>query len=183
MFLIEKKEVDFGGEAGLDWNTTCPFCDAQGTRTVYRRGSVHSYEQFDNCTEEEEEECEHCENGYYPMYYNHVWAIEIGVSEEQRKAADEAGSFVIYSPEGDAYLAMAGGGMDMTPYLMNAWVALGFGWLPLQWVLSVGNKADYLSACLGKKDANEVKDLMVKTLDSMVERCMAIRRSLYKKGG
>lgn len=111
-------------------------------------------------------ECEECTDGYYEMLWNTVWKIDKTVSNAERRNADDfsGGVLVVYDPDGEAYLALGGCGMDMTPHLCAAWIALGFQWLPLEWIESLARNRGYLASCLGHEKAAKVKKVIERTI-------------------
>ena len=140
MYDVNSIHVDWG-EEWENWNTQCPFCEGEGQ-------------------DENGEYCEHCEDGYLAMYWNTAW--EIGLHDVSKDTIKDitanTNCLVVYSHKHDGYyLTLGGCGMDLTPSLCDAWIRLGFGWLPLDWIDRLSrNGDDYNGYVVGRDRLPEI---------------------------
>ena len=101
-----------------DYDLSCPFCEGTGERTVYRRGCVESFEEFEGVAEEEGVSCEECGGqGEFEVLWNTAFEVDcswcrVSDSETQQFAWEHG--FCLVDHGGTPYLLMGMCGLDCT---------------------------------------------------------------------
>ena len=99
-----------------EYDLSCPYCEGSGERTVYIRGAVRSYEEFEGYYDTEEEYCEECQEGQFEVMWNTAFEVDVCSSfdeEEARLIAWENG-FCLITHGQSQYLLMGCCGLDNT---------------------------------------------------------------------
>ena len=111
--------------------------------------------------------CEECESGWVVPMWNTAWEIELYNIPESTKAdiLQTTNCTVFADDRGTYYLGLTGCGMDLSPDLCKAWLKLGFGWLPSNWIYKVSRDRKYCEYVAGKEWTDKIYEVAVKTLE------------------
>ncbi len=134
-FADERKQLDadykeYRAECRID--NTDPLTFEEWLEEVFweemTQEDMHSEHQ-------ESARCHECEEGFvYPMM-NYAYPVNCDFTEENRRIALDCGLFLFEMPDsGDVYMSLMGGGMDLSPNILLAYLRLK-GCIPLDWAM------------------------------------------------
>lgn len=141
-------------ECGGDGGWTCQICDGDGEV-------------------ESDEECETCNGeGMVVPIWNTAWEIDMhDVSKETRLDIVESTNCVVFQDaDGDYLLGLTGCGMDLSPDLCKAWLKLGFGWIPDNWIYKISRDRKYCEYVAGEEWTEKIYEVAVETLEHDISR-------------
>lgn len=194
MSYVNTKDFDFGDwEAMEDFNFQCPVCEGEeevegecpecgGEGSVFCDECDGEDEECLECDDDGKvlciecigegvvyETCEHCADdpGYIYPIWNTAWEINISVDQETKaEVAANSNCIVFEDDNGDSWLGLTGCGMDMTPSLCKAWLMLGFGWIPDNWLYKLSrNGKSYCVSCVGEEWTKKIFSTAIETVE------------------
>jgi hypothetical protein len=202
MYNINARQFDFGDwEKIQDFDFRCPVCDGNeeteeecpecdGSGMIVCDECLGESEECDVCDDNGEVFCDECcGNGTVPIpcewceddggmimpIWNTAWEIEqYSISNLQKlDVVTNTNCTVFEDDEGTYYLGLTGCGMDMTPSMCKAWLILGMGWLPMEWIDNITDR-QYCEYVAGKEWTEKIYKIATETLEQ------AERRIQYK---
>jgi len=117
----------------------CPFCEGTSIKDHYKldKDEAKKLEDFRNDYDELEKRdayCDECESGYIRPMMNYKYPISLYSMElsDARRKACELGLFLYEDEEEQAWIALMGGGMDLSPSILLTYLEIEKS-IPLEW--------------------------------------------------
>lgn len=108
--------------------------------------------------------CEECESGYIYPVMNYVYRVYVNVSDETKKIAIDCGLFLFEWEDGETYMSLTGGGMDLSPNILLAYLRLT-DHIPIEWAMEF--RQDY-RANLTKEQHREIAAACRKSAENAI---------------
>ena len=192
---------------------TCPHCHGEGTKefedlTDDELSEVRAHMQEDIDPEDagnvEDEEaladyyrdeydykpcCDECTEGQLEPMMNYAYPVYCSFDEENRRKASENGLFLFEMPgTRDVYMSLMGGGMDLTPSILRAYLDLQ-GYIPEEWAMELqqdywfgDRKEEVAKACLESlRNRKRALTDKIKALRFMLEKPKEYKKAKEKQ--